>query len=194
MTRFEERLATTDAPVLDFVAERWSTRVFDPAAELDEAALASALEAARWAPSAANSQPWRFIVARRGSEAFGAVTEALTGFNQLWAPAASALVVVAAETEAPDGTPMRWAAYDAGQAAAYFTMQAHAHGLLIHQMGGFDPAAISAAFGLEERVTPFTVMAVGSFGDLDAADPVVRERELANRTRRPVGESVLHDA
>ncbi|MFM9597024.1 nitroreductase family protein, partial [Streptomyces scabiei] len=66
MTSVTTRTADTDAPILDVLAERWSTRVFAPTAPVDEAALASALEAARWAPSANNTQPWRFVVARRG--------------------------------------------------------------------------------------------------------------------------------
>ena len=87
-----------------------------------------------------------------------------------------------------------WAEYDAGQAAAYFTVQAHADGLMTHQMGGFDRAAIAAAFSLPETVRPLTVMAVGNLGDLDAADEAVREREAAPRTRRPLSETVLADA
>ena len=83
------RTAQTEHPVIDVLAERWSPRAFTPAAT-DEAKLASALEAARWSPSAGNSQPWRFIVARRGSAAFDKIAESLMGFNQAWAPKASA--------------------------------------------------------------------------------------------------------
>ena len=68
-----DRTAVTDSPILDVLAERWSTRVFDTETPIDEAALASALEAARWAPSANNTQPWRFLVTRRGSDAYAAV-------------------------------------------------------------------------------------------------------------------------
>lgn len=186
------RIAPTDAPILDILAERWSTRVFDPTAPIDEAALASALEAARWAPSASNTQPTRLIVARRGSAAHTAVMDALMGFNQAWAGDAGALVVFAAATSADD-KPLPWAAYDAGQAAAHFTVQAHASGLHTHQMGGFHRDAIAAAFGLGDDVLPLTVMAVGALGDIDAAPETVRERELAPRTRRPVADSILVD-
>ena len=76
--------ADTDAPILDVLAERWSTRIFDAQTPIDEEALASELEAARWAPSANNTQPWRFVVARRGTGAHAAIVAALMGFNQTW--------------------------------------------------------------------------------------------------------------
>ena len=193
MSRTLDRTAATDAPILDVLAERWSTRVFDAATPIDESALASALEAARWAPSANNSQPWRFVVARRGSDAHRTIIEALIGFNQSWASDAAAFVVFATTTSS-EGKPLVWAAYDAGQAAAYFTVQAHAAGLHTHQMGGFDRDAIAEAFGFGEGLAAVTVMAVGALGDVDAAPEALRERELAPRTRRPVADSVLLDA
>ncbi|GAA4072115.1 nitroreductase family protein [Microbacterium laevaniformans] len=182
--------ADTDAPILDVLAERWSTRIFDPATPIDEQALASALEAARWAPSANNTQPWRFVVARRGSAAHAQIVDALMGFNQSWAADAAALVVFASAA-ALDGKPLPWAAYDTGQAAAHFTVQAHASGLHTHQMGGFDRDAIAAAFGFGDDLVAVTVMAVGALGDIDAAPEALRERELAPRVRRPIAESLI---
>ncbi|WP_295790482.1 nitroreductase family protein [uncultured Microbacterium sp.] len=189
-----DRTARTDAPILDVLAERWSTRVFDPETPIDEAALRSALEAARWAPSAMNYQPWRFIVARRGTAAHERLVGALMGFNQAWAPAAGALVVVLAETETADGEARTWAQYDAGQAAAHFTVQAHAEGLATHQMGGFEADALRAAFDVEARFAPVSVIAVGTLGDVDGAEEGLRQRELAPRERRTVAESLLADA
>lgn len=190
MTFTLDHTAATDAPILDVLAERWSTRIFDAQTPIDEAALASALEAARWAPSANNTQPWRFIVARRGTAEHASVLASLLEFNQTWAGDAAALVVFAA-TESVDGKPMPWATYDTGQAAAHFTVQAHASGLHTHQMGGFDRAAVAAAFDLPEGVIPVTVMAVGALGDLAAAPEKVKEREAAPRTRRPIGDSLI---
>lgn len=184
------RTAVTAAPILDLLAERWSTRIFDAESTIDEDALASALEAARWAPTAANLQTWRLIVARRGSEAHARVLESLVGFNQAWAGSAAALVVFVAHTTI-DGEPMTWALYDAGQVAAHFTVQAHANGLSTHQMGGFDTAAVSAAFGLGDEFTPITVMAVGELGDIRTASEDLQQRENAPRTRRPIEESLL---
>lgn len=194
MTLLHDRTAATDAPVLGAIAERWSTRVFDAETPIDEAALASALEAARWAPSANNSQPWRFVVARRGSEAHAAIAEALGGFNKAWAGSAAALVVVAAATVRDDGTALRWAHYDAGQAAAYFSLQAHAGGLSTHQMGGFDRDLVHTAFDLPSDLEPITVIAVGAIGDHSGIPAELLEREQAPRVRRPLSESVLVDA
>lgn len=98
MSTITVHTAQTDAEILDVMAERWSTRVFDPETPIDEAALSSALEAARWAPSANNTQPWRFVVARRGSDAHAAIVASLMGFNQAWAADAAALVVFATTT------------------------------------------------------------------------------------------------
>ena len=188
-----DRTAPTHAPILDVLAARWSTRIFDASAPLDEVAFASALEAARWTPTGANTQPWRLIVARRGSEAHAAIMATLAGFNSAWAGDAAALVVFVAETTR-DGQPMTWALYDTGQVAAHFTVQAHADGLYTHQMGGFDRDAIAEAFGLDETFTPITIMAVGSLGDSSAAHEKLVERENTPRARRPIAESVLVDA
>lgn len=193
MSLIDSRTASTDAPILDVLAERWSTRIFNPNVAIDEAALASALEAARWAPSASNTQPWRFVVARRGTAQHTAIVDALMGFNQGWAASAAALVVFAHVSEL-DGKPLPWAAYDTGQAAAHFTVQAHAEGLHTHQMGGFDRAAIAAAFDFGDGLAAVTVMAVGALGDIDTASDTLRERELAPRTRRPIAESLVADA
>ncbi|MFV0428309.1 MAG: nitroreductase family protein [Arachnia sp.] len=192
-TTASTRTAATDAPILDVLAQRWSTRVFDTSAAIDEAALASALEAARWAPTANNLQPWRAILARRGTAEHATLVASLSGFNAAWAPSAGALVAFVAETER-DGQPLRFAEYDAGQAAAHFTIQAHASGLVTHQMGGFDRAAIAEAFGLDTTLLPITVIAVGALGDVRSASEELQSRESAPRTRRPVAESVLVDA
>ncbi|BFM25263.1 nitroreductase [Microbacterium testaceum] len=189
-----DRTAPTDAPILDVLAERWSTRVFDAETPIDEEALRSALEAARWTPTGMNHQPWRMILARRGGEAHAKVVSALMGFNQAWAPAAGALLVVLAENETAEGDARPWALYDAGQAAAHFTVQAHAEGLATHQMGGFVADDLRAAFDIDPRFTPVTVIAVGALGDIDAAEEGLRQRELAPRERRTVAESLLVDA
>lgn len=186
-----DRTAPTDSPILDVLAERWSTRVFDAAAPVDEAALASALEAARWAPSANNTQPWRFIVTRRGSDAYSTLYSTLRDFNKAWAGDASVLIVALAQTTTDDGSPMHFAQYDTGQAVAHFTVQAHAAGLSTHQMGGFDRDAVKSSFALAENLAPLTVIAVGALGTLDDAPEQIREREAAPRTRRPIADSVI---
>jgi nitroreductase len=191
MTLAIDRSAATDAPILDVLAERFSTRVFDPNATIDEGALASALEAARWSPSANNTQPWRFLVTRRGSDDFAGVYDTLRDFNKAWAGDAAVLVVAAATTTTDDGSPMHFAQYDTGQAVAHFTVQASAEGLATHQMGGFDRAAVKTAFDLPENITPLTVIAVGAAGSLADTSDEVRARESVPRTRLAISEFVL---
>lgn len=189
-----DRTATTDHPVLGVLAERWSPRAYDPVTPIDEAKLSSALEAARWTPSAMNLQPWKFLVARRGTAEHAAITETLMGFNQAWAPAAAVLIVAVAVVRDAEGNEIPTAIYDLGQAAAHLSVQAHHDGLVVHQMTGFDPAAVAEAFELPDDERPFSVIALGEFGDLDALPEPLRERELAPRTRRPIAESLIVNA
>lgn len=189
-----DRTANTDHPVLDVLAERWSPRAYDPVTPIDERKLSSALEAARWTPSAMNLQPWKFIVARRGTAEHAAIAETLMGFNQAWAPAAAVLIVTVAIVRDAEGNEIPTAIYDLGQAAAHLSVQAHHDGLVVHQMTGFDPAAVAATFELPENERPVSVIALGEFGDLDALPEPLRERELAPRTRRPIAESLIVNA
>lgn len=185
------RIAQTSAPLLDTLAERWSPRAFDTEHSLPEGALRGIFEAARWAPSANNSQPWRFIIARRGSESFAKIEAALLGFNQSWAGSAAALVVNIAETEDAEGKARPWAEYDLGQAVAHLSVQAQSEGLHLHQMGGFDRDAIRSAFNLESRFLPVSVTAIGAIGSLDQLPEALREREAAPRVRLPLESLVL---
>ena len=155
------KTASTAVSVHPLLAERWSPRGFDRAHEIGDEALAALLEAARWAPSAGNSQPWRFLVTRRGEPAHDQLFTALAPGNQAWAGAASALILVAARTADDDGRPQPWALYDTGQAVAALVTQAQADGLAVHQMGGFDTDAVRAGFGLADGLTPVVVLAVG---------------------------------
>lgn len=185
------RTAQTSAPLLDTLAERWSPRSFDGDHSLPENALRSTFEAARWAPSANNSQPWRFIIARRGSESFAKIEAALMGFNQEWAGRAAALVVNIAETTDADGNQRPWAEYDLGQAVAHLSVQAHAEGLYVHQMGGFDREAIRESFALDARFTPVSVATIGALGDPEQLSDTLRQRETAPRVRLPLEELVI---
>lgn len=177
------RIAQTSVPVIDPLAARWSPRAFDTDHSLPENALRGVFEAARWAPSASNTQPWRFILARRGTESFAKVEAALMGFNQAWAGSAAALVVSVAETEDAEGKAQPWAEYDLGQAVAHLSVQAQAEGLHLHQMGGFKASAIRESFNLEDRFKPVSVTAIGAIGSADLLPEPLREREAAPRTR-----------
>lgn len=183
--------ATTSAPIMPTLVERWSPRSFDTEFALPDETLRSLFEAARWSPSAGNSQPWRYILARRGSEAFAKIETALTGRNKDWAGAASALVVNIAITEDSEGNQMRWAEYDLGQAVAHLSLQAHNDGLYVHQMGGFNVDELREAFALEDRFTPVSVMTIGKLGAPEQLPDELKDRELAPRTRTPLGELLI---
>ena len=185
------RHADTDAPLITALVERWSPRAYDPAAELSDDDVRTMLEAARWAPSANNVQPWRFIVARRGTDAFTTVHDALMGFNQAWADSAAALVVNIAEVTDETGKPRPWAKYDLGQAVAHMSVQAQHDGLHTHQMGGFDAARLVESFDLRDGLEVVSITAVGKVGDASALPEPLREREVAPRSRKPLDELVI---
>ncbi|MFD4638276.1 nitroreductase family protein [Lentzea sp. NPDC058436] len=184
-----EKNASTDVPVHPLLSARWSSRAFDPGHELADGQLTALLEAARWAPSASNTQPWRFAVARRGTAEHGAVLGTLAGGNQVWARDASALVVVAARTTGTDGAAQPWAVYDAGQAVAHLSVQAEAEGLAVHQMGGFDRDRLTSA--LSDDVTPLVVVAVGLRGEPARLAEPFAGRETAARVRLPIDDLLL---
>lgn len=185
------RIAQTSAPVLPALAERWSPRAFDDAHSFPEGALRGMFEAARWAPSASNTQPWRFILARRGSESFAKIEAQLMGFNQAWAGNAAALIVNIAETADAEGNVRPWAEYDLGQAVAHLSVQAQSEGYHLHQMGGFSREGIAAAFDLEARFLPVSITAVGAIGSADSLPDALRERELAPRSRFDLDDIML---
>ena len=176
-------------PVL---AERWSPRSYDSTATLPEEDVIALLEAARWAPSANNGQPWRFIVARRSDQHFTALQETLSGFNKVWAPNASLFIVVSTKTTTDDGQPRSSAMYDAGLAAGLLTVEAHHRGYVVHQIGGFDRDVVHKEFALNTDITPIVILAIGKQASVDAlSDETLKGRESAPRTRLPLSELVL---
>lgn len=187
------KTAITAAPILPVLAERWSPRSYNTEYVLTQHELLSILEAARWAPSANNAQPWRFSVLNRGEELFQQVAaEGLSGFNQAWAPNASTLVVVSIKTLTADGKENRSAPYDAGLAVANLVTQAHELGLHAHQIGGFVPEALTSILGLADDLRPIVVVAIGKVAPADQLQGPAYEREIQPRTRLELDEIVLH--
>lgn len=188
-----KKAAETSAPIHDLFAQRWSPRAFD-ARPVEVRTLASLFEAARWAPSCFNEQPWRFFVARRED---GAAFERLASFlveGNAWARQAAALVVTAASTTFAHNkkqNPHAW--YDVGQATLSLVLQGQALGLVSHQMAGFDAERARAELGLPEGIEPVTMVALGYRGNADALPAALAERERAPRTRRPLAATVFAD-
>jgi len=182
-----EKLAETQAPVHELIGRRWSPRSFsDRPVEPDQ--LLSLFEAARWAPSASNEQPWAFLVATQAdTKNYDAMTGVLVDFNRSWANKAPVLILALAHTQfAKDGKPNRWGFYDLGQAAASLSLQATAHGLATHQMAGFDADAARKQFAVPEGWEPVSVIALGYPGDPNLLAEKLRERETAPRVRKPL--------
>lgn len=188
---FTSRTNPVEHPILNVLIERWSPRAFTGEA-IPEAALNASLEAARWAPSAFNAQPWRFIVARRGGAAFDKVLASLAGFNRDWAHRSGALIVAVADVSNSQAGMVP--EYDLGQSVAHLSVQAHAEGLHVHQMTGFSAEGISESFGLGADLRPTTVLALGEAAPAEVLEnEAMREREAAPRVRKPRGEVIILD-
>ena len=172
---------------------RWSPRAFGPAA-MTEGEVMQLLEAARWAPSAANLQPARFAWGVRGDAGFAAILSGLVPFNAAWAAKAAALIVVASKpvTEKDGAVSANvWHGFDAGAAWMSLALQAHHMGLVAHAMGGFDAGVLAPAVGLPEGYVLQAVVAVGHQGAVDSLPEGLRAREIPS-ARRPVAEVAGH--
>ncbi|GAA2267947.1 nitroreductase family protein [Glycomyces scopariae] len=186
-----DRHAATAVPIHPLLASRHSTRAFAPGHDLDDAQIAALLEAARWAPSAGNTQPWRFLLAKRDTGEFKRVLDCLNAGNRDWAGHASALLV-GVRTDANAKGPLAHAAYDLGQAMAHLTFQAAAEGLTVRQMGGFDAAALAAEFDLAAPLVPTVVAAIGVPGDPAALPESVAGPDRKVRARLGVDDLLIN--
>jgi len=186
------KTAITAAPILTVLAERWSPRSYDMTHELSDHDLLSVLEAARWAASANNGQPWRFSVAKRGTELHQKITAGLGGFNGSWAPHASALIVVSVLKTQADGRPYNSAHYDAGLAVASLCIQAQELGLHTHQMMGIEHATLHSNLGLDENLEVLLAVSIGKVAPAEQLEGPAYEREITPRVRHSLDEIVLH--
>jgi nitroreductase len=178
--------ATTCVKIHDIIQDRWSPRAFDPNKPVSHEDLLALLEAARWAPSCYNDQPWRFIVCNKHTDAdsWQTALNVLVERNQLWAKNAPVLLLsVAMANFNHNDKPNRWAMYDTGAAAANLCLQATALGLVVHQMGGFDGEKARQVFHLPSDCTPMAMMAVGYQSDANLLDEDFKASELADRSR-----------
>jgi len=180
--------------VLPVILERWSPRSFD-ARPVSEELLKKVFEAARWAPSSFNEQPWRFLLGRRGDPAHAKIFEALVEFNKNWAKTSPVLILGAARTRfSHNNEPNLYAAHDLGAASAYLVLQAQALGLKAHQMAGFDQQAARRLFGIPEEYVMGSTIALGYQGDPEALGNEKQiAQETAPRTRKALGEIVFSD-
>ncbi len=184
--------APSDRPLHDLIADRWSPRAFSSRIPAGET-LARLFEAARWAPSAFNEQPWRFIIATKdNTEEYGRLLACLVEANRAWAVLAPVLgILVTKKTFTKNGKPNPWAQHDGGMALENLMLQAVAEGMFAHGMGGFDPDKVRETYNVPEDFKPTTAFALGYPGDPAQLSVDYREMELAPRERKPLEELVF---
>jgi nitroreductase len=187
--------APTEFPIHELIANRWSPRAFsDKSISPDD--LRSLFEAARWAPSSNNEQPWAFLVATRDDqENFGKAVLPLVEFNANWAKHAFVLGYAVSELAfAKNNTPNRNAHYDTGAAMALLSTEATARGLMVHQMAGFDPDTAREVFEIPSGWEAIAAFAIGYPGDAASLPEPYRSRETAPRSRKPTRDFVMTGA
>ena len=184
--------ATTDFPVHDLIRHRWSPRAFSEK-PVEPAVLASLFEAARWAPSSSNEQPWAYLVATKDNpEDFAKTLGVLVEFNADWAKKAPVLAIAVSHLKfQSNGNPNRNAFYDTGAATVLFSLEALARGLYVHQMGGFDAAKAKQVFEIPDDWEAIAAFAIGYPGETDSLSQKLQDREVAPRTRKPLSEFVM---
>ena len=180
--------AQTSVAVHDLIAERRSPRSLDETAVISNDDLVAMLEAARWAPSANNLQPWQLIAGKRGDENFTALMECLVPFNQSWSKRAAAYIAIAGVPTQTDGTAIPTFMYDCGLAAAQLTIEAHHRGYVVHQMAGFDHEKAAPLFN---GANPIVIMAIGKQAAAELLEGPAYDREVAPRTRKELSEIVV---
>lgn len=174
-------------PILDVILTRWSPRSMS-GESISDRELMSLFEAARWAPSSYNLQPWRFIYARRGTESWDAIFNLMVPFNQSWAQHASALVVVISRTTFEwNNKPSRTHSFDTGAAVENLALQAHSQGLVVHAMEGFDYDAARTALSIPADFDIECMLAIGKPGSLENLPKDLQERETPS-DRKPLEE------
>jgi nitroreductase len=184
--------APVEYPIHELIRERWSPRAFSEKEAAPET-LRSLFEAARWAPSSSNEQPWSFIVATRNdTENFEKALQPLVEFNVNWAKHAAVVGFAVSELAfAKNNAPNRNAQYDTGAAMALLSMEATARGLFVHQMAGFDPETTREVFGIPAGWDAIAAFAIGYPGDPASLPQPLRDREMEPRKRKPAREFVM---
>lgn len=175
---------TAGHPINKLILHRWSARAFSDAPVTDQE-LNQLFEAARWAPSSYNSQPWVFVYAKRGTPAWDTFKDLMVDFNKSWTHNAGALVVIASREKSETGRPMHTHSFDTGAAWQNLALQATSMGLIAHGMSGFDYAKAKEALHIPDGYAIEAMVAVGRPGSLENLPEELRARETPS-DRKPV--------
>lgn len=175
------------------IAQRWSPRAFSDKPVTKENIL-KLFDAARWAASSFNEQPWRFLIGMKGDDSYNKILDTLVEFNQQWARNAPVLIISCGKkTFSKNGKPNRHYAYDTGQAMANLALQATADGLHIHQMAGFSREKVVELFSIPEDFEPLAACALGYLGDPSILDEKSQRSETSARSRKSLDEIVFSE-
>lgn len=175
----------------ELMTKRWSPRGFSEKEVKDEQ-VNELLEAARWAPSAYNEQPWRFVVGKKGTEKYNKILESLNEWNQIWAKHAPLLILNVAKKEfSHNNTPNRTAEYDLGQAVFAMVLRAVDLGLAAHQMSGFDHDKMMTNLNIPNGFEAVSVIAIGYLGDDSQLPEDMKKMEKRERIRKPINDLLL---
>jgi nitroreductase len=161
----------------DLFINRWSPRAMSAEA-MDQSELMTLFEAARWAPSSNNNQPWRFIYARRDTSAWETFFNLLAEGNQIWAKNAAALIVVVSKKTFDSGKPARTHSYDTGAAWVNFALMGSLKGLVVHGMQGFDYDRARTVLNVPDDYQVEAMIAVGKPGKKEILPDLLQEREF----------------
>jgi len=187
-----KKTANASHQIESLIAERWSPRAFlEKPVEREK--LLSMFEAARWAPSAFNAQPWRFLAAEKSDAAdYAKMLSCLVEANQVWAGKAPVLMILLAKkTFDHNGKPNRWAMHDCGLALENLLLETQALGLAAHPMAGFSVDAVREKYSVPEDYEPLVAIAAGYEGDPDQLSGDLKTRELEPRERNPLEKFVF---
>jgi len=179
---------TPDHPVERIFVDRWSPRAMS-GEEVSEAELLTLFEAARWAPSSMNNQPWRMLYATRGSSHWPLFYDLLVESNQIWCERAAALLVVISKTTFDNGKACRTHSYDSGAAWMSLALQGNLLGLVVHGMQGFDYERARLALRIPEEYQVEAMAAIGRPGRIEDLPEPLQARETPNG-RRTLTQSV----
>lgn len=183
--------AETEQDIAPLIAERWSGRAFDASSPISNEHIISLCEAARWAPSCYGDQPWRFLVWNRfdDKQAWQQALDCLSPGNQEWAKNAPLLILTTSvKTFSHNNADNRWVGYDTGSASLSLCLQATSLGLMSHQMGGYDADKLRKTFSLPDDIECWAMITIGYPTPLDSLNEEQLERELKQRSRRPLTE------
>ncbi len=178
--------ANTDHEIFPLLQMRWSPRTFSDT-PIPEEELLRLFEAARWSASSFNRQPWRFIYAIKGTEAYRSILDCLSEFNKQWASSAPVLLLTAYKEHTEEGDKNFHALHDLGLSLGNMGVQAEHMGIAMHHMAGLDWEKAQEVFSVPEGFHITTAIAVGYYGgDIDSLSEDLREQELQERQRKPI--------